>query len=51
MFHFLNENIIMSKFSDDDVDDEEDELDDEKPTTYSGLSLLGLRKFFSRFFH
>jgi hypothetical protein len=35
---------------DDSDDDDEDDLDD-KPTSYSGLSLLGLRKFFSRFFH
>lgn len=34
---------------DDDDDDDEEDLED-KPTSYAGLSLLGLRNFFSRFF-
>ncbi|WP_430996814.1 hypothetical protein [Klebsiella pneumoniae] len=41
---FLDDDI-----EDDDDDSEEDELE-EKPTTYAGLSLLGLRNYFSRFF-
>lgn len=35
----------------DDDDEEEDELEGKPSTTYASLSLLGLRKFFSRFFH
>ncbi|CAO1323135.1 unnamed protein product [Diamesa serratosioi] len=44
----------LQQVADDDDDDDEDEIDDEinndKQSTYSGLTLLGFRKFFSRFF-
>lgn len=40
---------ILDDDIEDDDDSEEDELE-EKPTTYAGLSLLGLRNYFSRFF-
>lgn len=46
----LNISINYCVFLDDDDDDEdEDDLED-RPTSYAGLSLLGLRNFFSRFF-
>lgn len=45
--------LIAQTIADDDEkeydDEDEDELED-KPTAYTGLSLLGLRKFFSRYF-
>ena len=43
------ENFVILDDDIDDDDEEEDEVD-EKPSTYAGLSLLGLRQYFSRFF-
>lgn len=44
---------LIEVAGDDDDDDEEDTDEDEKTvdktTTYAGLSLLGLRNFFSKF--
>lgn len=44
---------VTKKISISDDDDDDDDVDDElesKPSTYAGLSLLGLRNLFSRFF-
>lgn len=41
-------------FVDDDIEDDDDDEEEElegKPSSYAGLSLLGLRNLFSRFFH